>query len=120
MKASTILVDSISMQPLAGPALIKPGVVAYWMICGRYAALTEEIRVARTRFRRHQLDWLRMLLSGKKLAEDSYERILAAASSVRSPMHAATSAWAMRRWGSRRLTMVTGTGCEDWIGSKEV
>ena len=107
------------MQPLAGPALIKPGVVAYWMICGRYAALTEEIRVARTRFRRHQLD-CRMLLSGKKLAEDSYERILAAASSVRSPMHAATSAWAMRRWGSRRLTMVTGTGCEDWIGSKEV
>ncbi|HEY0690717.1 MAG TPA: phosphotransferase [Kribbella sp.] len=75
--------DSISMQPLAGPALIKPGVVAYWMICGRYAALTEEIRVARTRFRRHQLDWLRMLLSGKKLAEDCYERILAAASSVR-------------------------------------
>jgi hypothetical protein len=91
------------------------------MICGRYAALTEEIRVARTRFRRHQLDWLRMLLSGKKLAEDCYERILAAASSVRRfPTHAATSAWVMRRWGSRRLTMVTGTEGEDLIGSKEV
>jgi hypothetical protein len=26
----------------------------------------------------------------------------------------------MRRWGSRRLTMVTGTRGEDLIGSKEV
>ena len=69
MKASTILVDRMSMQALAGPVLINPVIDAYWMICGRYAALTEEVRVARTRFRRHQLDWLRMLLSGKKLAE---------------------------------------------------
>jgi hypothetical protein len=67
----------MSMQALADPALIKPVIDAYWMIWGRYAALTEEIRVARTRFRRHQLDWLRMLLSGEKLAEDCYERILA-------------------------------------------
>ena len=56
---------------------MSPVIDAYWMICGRYAALTEEVRVARTRFRRHQLNWLRMLLSGKKLAEDCYERILA-------------------------------------------
>ena len=30
------------MQALADSALIKPVIDAYWMICGRYAAPTED------------------------------------------------------------------------------